>query len=122
MSLGISSRMLTRMRSQVGELLPDTCVIYAPGGSINSFGELEAALTNAGTVACRLDPLKSRSGADEAAAQEVMVAEYVLTLPYNAPVGIDYRFVIGGDTYEVTTMADDHSWRVSRKLYVSRTD
>lgn len=114
--------MLARMRAQVAELLPDSCVISAPGGSVNSFGEYVPSMTVQGTVDCRLDPLRQRGDVVKAAAQETLVAEYVLTLPYNAPVGADYQFVIGGDTYQLITMADDHSWRVSRKLYVSRTD
>lgn len=121
--LTISDAQLARMRAQVP--LPDTGVIQAMTATPDNAGgwtETWAAVTG-GTVLCRLDPITSRSDAVQTAqAREGLQVDWQATFPYDAPLAVNRRVIINGDTYEVTQLSDDHSWRVSRRALVARID
>lgn len=119
----ISDAQLARMRAQVP--LPDTAVIQAMTATPDSAGgwvETWATVTG-GTVACRLDPVGSKGEAVQTAQlREGLRVDYQLTTEYDAPLAVNRRVIIGGDTYEVVQLSDDHSWRVSRRALLSRID
>lgn len=113
---------LTAARADVANLLPDSCVIQAKtlvsdgaGGNTVTW----AAVTS-GTVACRLDPVASRTRIlDNIATQESIVVVYQLTVPYAAPLAVDRRVIHDGNTYEIVQMDIDQSKRVARRAIVS---
>jgi len=114
----IDAEMLIQMRADVAEMLPDTCVIYTPGYSPDGAGGGTVTLTNSGTVACRVDPLKQQQQAGVDFGQETMEVGYQLTVPYDASLAPDYQIITWGKTYQVKKLAVDHSWRVSRRAEV----
>lgn len=119
----ISDAQLARMRAQIP--LPDTAVISAMTAVSDGAGgwtETWATVTG-GTVACRLDPIRSSSsGIVTVPGREGLIVQYQLTTEYDAPLAVNRRVTIGGDTYEVVQLADDHSWNVSRRALLSRID
>jgi hypothetical protein len=121
---GLNTQSLTRMRDQITNFLPDTCTLYAveqvsdgAGGTTDTWTPVEG-----GTVNCRLDPLLFRDMPQDIFGREAIAAQFTLTVPYDAPIAAHQRVELNGDTYEVQSLADDHSWRVARRAYVSRLD
>lgn len=118
----ISTSDLVWMRAQVAQTLPDTAIIKAvttvsdgAGGRTPTW----AAVTG-GTVSCRIDPLGSSAAADAViASQEAITTHYQLTVPHDAPIAQNNQVEINSDVYEVVSLYEDHSWRVSRRAIVS---
>jgi hypothetical protein len=117
----ISATQLAKMRIAVATLLPDTCVIYAPAGTLNPAGGYDQTLAALGTVNCRLDPLRQQNN-NVVARDEKLLASYMITLPYDAALMFNYQLVVNGDYYQIATLHDDHSWRVARRAEIVRTD
>lgn len=121
---GLNSDALNRMRAQFQQLLPDTCTIEqltpvsdGAGGWSESWQAVPG-----GTVACRLDPLLSREQLEVAAGQPHEISEYLLTVPFDAPLAPAHRVVVNGQAYQVRHLMADHSWRVARRAYVTRLE
>lgn len=117
----ISTRQLARMRQQVEDRLPDTCVIQTHTGAKDSAGrptQTWAAVTG-GTVACRVDRMTSRQDMSFVdAAREQTEIRYQLTVPYDAPLEANCRVIHDGKTYEILQLDIDHSWNVSKKAFM----
>jgi hypothetical protein len=114
---------LAQMRADVANMLPDSAVIYGANAVYDGAGgvtETSTAVTG-GTVACRVDPIKSKgSNVVIDPAREGLDFEYMITMPYDAPIAANRTIVTGGNTYEVVGLAREHSWNVSRRALVNR--
>ncbi len=120
-NLGLAARALALMRTQATQLLPDTCTIqYVSGWTSDGAGGQVPTYTTLATVACRLDPLKQQAQPDVVAGREAIIVPRQLTVPYDAPIDVDRRVVVGSETYEIRELMDDHSWRVCRRAKVVR--
>jgi len=117
----LSNDDLIQMRADVSEMLPDTAVISAPSWVSDSAGGGSQSYTpvTGGTVACRVDPLPKVQMDLLVAGGEALTVKYVLTLPHDAPMAVDYHVTTGGNTYEIIHMDIDHSWRVSRRAIIA---
>lgn len=117
----ITTRQLAKMRQQVEDRLPDTCVIQASTNAVDTGGAFEktwAAVTG-GTVACRVDRLGQAQILNQVdALREQIEVRYQLTVPYDAPLAANYRVVHNTKTYDVLQLDIDHSWNVSKKAIV----
>ena len=121
---GLSEQALNRMRTQFAQFLPDTAAIqamsYVPDGA-GGWSEVWQTVVG-GTIACRLDALFHNNQIDTIAAHEAAVSEYLLTVPYDAPLDVHQRVIINSATYEVRTLLTDHSWRVAKRAYIAKID
>lgn len=120
---------MTRITIPAGQLasmraiipLPDTAIIKSQSQSRS--GGMGGAITytpvSGGTVACRLDPIGNTDQTRLTGAGEATVAEYQLTLPYDAPIEPDYIVTIAGQDYNIIQLDDVHSWNVSRRAKVA---
>lgn len=114
MTIGVDATLLAQMRADVANMLPDTCVIHAPSTGSVSGGRPVKTYAAAGTVACRVDPLKSGVALEtELANREDTDLMRQLTVPHDTTLLQDYRVVHGGVTYDVIQLDYDHSWNVS---------
>lgn len=119
----LSPAQLAKMRAQVTNgMLPDTCVIMLAGTAqmvIDDGGGWSEVPTvaSAGTVACRVDPIKTNSGQllTTQQMQELLPVQYRLTVPYDAPLAANCKIVHEGLTYQVLELETDHSWNVSKR-------
>lgn len=122
--MSITPEQLKRMRRAVLKVLPDTAVIYSPDRSSDGAGGWSETWVAAGTVACRLDPMLTRSQKSrqetEAVDRETLILDYILTVPHDAPLAPDRQVEIGGLRFEVRALGETHSWRISRRAYVTR--
>jgi hypothetical protein len=119
MTLGISPSLQAKMRAQVSELLPDTCVLWSPtsGGVVG--GRPTPGSANAGTVSCRVDPIASRNATEtDIAMREDTDRMYQLTLPHDTTIAENYKVVHGSVTYEILQFVNSHSWNVSVRAII----
>jgi hypothetical protein len=119
----LSTAELAQMRSDVANMLPDTAIIYAITSTVDGAGgaTFGTAAVTGGTVACRVDPNgvgKNRVIVEPA--RQGLMAEYIITLPYNAPISAGNQVATGGNTYQVVDLVRDHSWNVSRRALANR--
>ncbi len=118
---GLSQAALTRMRTQFTQFLPDTVTLQemtiVPDGA---GGWTETWQTvSGGVIACRLDVRYRHYPIDTVADHPISVTEYLLTVPFDAPLEAHQRALINGETYQVRTLFSDHSWRVAKRAYVT---
>jgi head-tail adaptor len=115
----IPSDEITAMRTELGKLLPDSCIILTAGSATpNGAGEVSVSWAASGTVTCRLDPIKGR---EEIAGGAVDPYQRMrLTLPYNAGVTEANRVRIGGVDYNVVGIIFGNSWALDLRAEVER--
>lgn len=120
---GLSETALTRMRTQFAQFLPDTATLQAKTiTSDGAGGWTETWQTvSGGVVACRLDVRYRHHPLETVAEQPITITEYMLTVPFDAPLEAHQRAVINGEVYQVRTLLTDHSWRVAKRAYITQT-
>lgn len=124
MTQAVSADELSNMRTDAQTLvLPQTCTIKAPVRAKDNTGSVKVTYPNDDYtgVSCGLAP---NTGATDDTEGErfVAVSDWIIRLPYDQTVASQYRVVVGGDTYEVLGVSDDHEFRVIRKAYCNRID
>jgi hypothetical protein len=109
---------LELIRSDLSELLPDTCRIERPT-TTNTFGSISQTWgTAVASVACRLDPDNVQSQTGQVALRETGIARYTVTFPYDTDVRDDDRIVHNSTTYNIVTLYELHSARGVRRARV----
>jgi head-tail adaptor len=114
----LTAGQLASMRGYVARMLPDSVGIYTRSETVDSAGNVIPTMTLASTVAGRLDPDNSQNEVAMEAGQEYLGKPYILTLPYDASIVKNAQVVINSKTYEVISIHDAHSWRVSVRCKV----
>jgi SPP1 family predicted phage head-tail adaptor len=103
----------------VAYTLPDTCVIQSMSQVSDGAGGMVQTWAAAGTVPCRLD---NKSGTRKPVATSLeSFSEWVLTVPWNAPLSTNSRVTTGGHTYTVKAVSDDGSWSACIRAHVERS-
>ena len=115
-------------------MLPDTCDIQVRrivpdgmGGSTETWvtylfrDEFDNDNYGAEDVACLLAPLTSKNQG-QAGNQFMMHGGWVLSVAFDRAIASGNRVVMGGDTYEVLGVEDDHSTRILRRADLHRLD
>lgn len=122
----LTAKELASIRADVNELLPDTGYIIGITKTADGQGgytESTAVVAN-GTVSCRLDAKiinTLRSGESVAGAAIQPFHQFILTLPYNAPITVENQFLKGDELYNVISVDSDKSWNASIRIIVERT-
>jgi hypothetical protein len=110
---------LTQMRSDLAQLLPDTCAITTGTTTVDSSGGWSMTWgTTIASIACRLDPKQGLERIIGGAIQPYH--GYVMTLPYNATIATNNRVVHGGIEYNVISVDQDKSWPVCTRVELER--
>jgi hypothetical protein len=117
MSIGLTAAELTAIRSDVEDLLPDTCTIQYVSTSNNELGEAVRTYTARGTaIACRLDPMtgpKEEYGLFGAELQTE--GNWILTLKHDQTITLTDRVIKDGTTFEVIYVDPEKSWKASTR-------
>ncbi len=111
---------LAQLRVDVLIMLPDTATIQRATESVDGYGNVSLAWVTVDTASCRIDPFKQRDSEGIVALREANKAWYQLTLEYDANIAMGDRLVIGGDIYELVSVHDDHSLRITRRGIVAK--
>lgn len=93
---------LTQLRGLAWMALDETGYVMRGTFASDSGGGATATYATAGTFACRVDPLGSRSG--ELATRVDERSTHIVSIQPNADVDVDDRFRIGSDDYEITAV------------------
>lgn len=123
--LGLSASQLARMRADAAQLLPDSCTIQVPTNTKDGKGgvvQTWSTVTGGANVPCRLDPMDKPVQSDEQGGREAIVNQRRLTVPCTTPLAVDYRVVVGSETYEIRDLADDGSWRPTKRAIVTKVE
>lgn len=118
--MGLSTLELAQLRADALDYLPDSCVIQSRTVTTTAIGGQSESWSDAATVQCRLAPLVLNIGEVINAAAITSPTAWVLTIVYNQAIDATGRVVIGGDTYQVERVEDDHSNRTARRVYLRR--
>lgn len=114
-----TAKELADLRSDLLDLMPDSCRIERPS-YVNPDGYAEEGWgTAVVSIACRFDPDTTRKDVETVADREAHIARYIVTLPYDADIQDGDRLAFSGKTYEVLQIHDVHSDHASRRLRVS---
>lgn len=106
--MGLSVVELAQIRSDIGELLPDTGYILSLSQEQDSAGGLVDTWGTAGTADCRVDYLKGREATTGAAI--VPFQKAVISMAYDETITPAYRVEIGGDTFSIEAVNVSQSW------------
>ena len=121
----LSDAMLTRMRSQVAQMLPGTCVIARNAGTVDSdtgWPVEDFQPVAGGTVRCRVDPVSSKDEIEITLNRESINIVYQLTVPWNAPIAVNDIITYDSDEYEIVQIDNQHSWNVSKRAVIGRVE
>lgn len=115
----LTANELAQLRSDVAELLPDSCRIerFTITNS-NGYAE-ENWATAVASAPCRFDPDTRRTDTDVIADEEARIIRYIVTLGYNENVLNSDRLVFNSGTYEIMQLHDVHTNRLVRRAHVS---
>lgn len=119
MSIGLTAGELADIRSDVSDLLPDTCTIEQVSTTVDAIGYPTRSYSNRATnVACRLDPVESitLTGSEHVSRFKnylITEGQFILTLPHNTTIQETDRVVHNSITYLVMHVDDDKSWQAS---------
>ena len=112
----LSVAQLAAMRRDANRMLPDTAVLYSNTLTSDDGGGYTEAFSAAGTVACRVAPITSRSGGEGEVGDRIEAdAQYVITLPAETSIETDDRIMVGQITYNVVAVRD-RSWEITRRV------
>lgn len=125
MSIGLTAKELTSIRNDIDDLLPDIGYIIAINNTSDGQGgqTISTAIVTGGTVPCRLDArMINMLKGNESVAGAALVSfqQFILTLPYNAPVTTNNQFLKDGQLYNITSIDTDKSWKASVRCVVER--
>ena len=117
----LGSADLAAMRDVQRQVLPQTCDILRPSGSVNAVGEEVITWGTAGSaVPCRLARARARLAA--VGEQVTLEAGWVATLAHDADVRAGDRMVVDGQTYEVIAVWQAHAWRTATRVDLKRLE
>lgn len=114
---------LESLRNAQESILTDTCTIQTVSQSSDGLGGFTDTWANTYTlVPCKLAPLGAGSGREDEGAAFVVGAGWVLRLHWDQAISSGNRVVLGGDTYEILSVEDDHTIRTARRARLKRID
>jgi hypothetical protein len=117
----IASEELARMRTQLEDSLPDTCVIHSNAGTQAASGYKTSSFGASGTVACRLSPVNRREALEAIEGDKSGASEYfILTVPHGTTLTEKNRVVVSGTTFDVIMAPTPRSYSLCRTATVTR--
>jgi len=113
---------LSSMRADIAGLLPETCVLFSPTFSNDGSGGISSGYTNAGTVACRRDPLPKKGALELMAMAERLMIEYQLTLPYGTTIDAHWRVQFIDGMFELRQLTNQGGYALDIRAYIGRVN
>lgn len=122
MTVALSADELAGMRDDAETLLlTQTCTIQTVSRASDGMGGFTETWNNTHTnVPCRLSP-QGGSGRVQGD-QFTVVTGWVLDVAYDQAIAAGNRVVLGGDTFDVLEVRDDHTDRIVRRAAIKRLD
>ena len=110
----ITADELTQMRSDVQDLMPDTCNLLTVTDVPDGYGGVTSTWgTASASVKCRIDNASNTTYGEQMVANGVQpFSRWILSVPYGTTMTEAMRVQVGSDTYNVTMVDVDKSWPV----------
>ena len=128
MSPMLTAGELSQLRSDVDELLPDTCIIrrYTLAAP-DARGFSDPSHVAVGTIVCRVDPFNKQRdsnllGTDFGSFRIASRSWYMLTLKHDADIEDADNIDFNSKIYEVLRVFDDHSNRIVKRVLIVRLE
>ena len=122
MPANLAAELLQARTDTESVMMPESGTLTHKGAaSVDAYGNTVYGADTTETVNCAL-ARDSGSQMDAAAGRELEKNWYMLTVPATVAIVPDDTIVIGGDTYSVMRLWDDHSFRVARRAVVVKVD
>ncbi|MBI4496310.1 MAG: head-tail adaptor protein [Chloroflexi bacterium] len=113
----LSSSDLSALRTSLEESLPDTAVVQRVTRTADDMGGFTESWAAAGTAACRVAPLGSRTPEERVFAERIAPdVPWVITLPQGTDVTAEDRVTVGARTFEVLGVLAPRSWEIGRRV------
>lgn len=123
--IGLTTKELDAIRSDINGLLPDTGYILSVTTTADGAGGNTESVGTAGTTTYRLDPklLTGWSSEEKVSSAELRPFHtFILTLPYNATINTNNRFKDkNGVIYNIASIDENKSWQASIRCVVEKT-
>lgn len=107
---------LSGMRSALTLSLPDSAGITTRTLAADGYGGSTATWSAATTVACRVAPMPLSAGEREQAGAEMVVQNWLITLPASTVVSVKDRVTVGSRTFEVLDVDARRSYELHTAL------
>ena len=114
----ITAAQLTLMRARVEDTLPDTGYVLSAAYTSDGQGGMTEVWGTAGTISCRVDPLRGYEAVTGGAIQPFH--GFQLTAPYDTTLSEAERVKVGSDTYSVKSVDGGKSDAVSLRAVLER--
>ena len=114
----ITAAQLAFMREKVNALLPDTGYVLSLAYTPDGYGGVVETWGTAGTITCRIDPLRGNEAYVGGAIQPFH--GFQLTAPYDTALTTAQRVKVGTVTYAVKSVDSDKSDAVSLRATLER--
>lgn len=121
-ALGLSTTRLAHMRARVLDLMPDTYNLQQPvrtvddaGGWIDDIVLVE--YNDSVDIPCRIDPTRQYRQGD-VFEQEIVISDFIITVPYDAPLVEDHIIECNETEYEIKKLMDTHSWNAVKRAFI----
>ena len=114
----ITAAQLAYMRARVEDTLPSTGYVLSLAYTNDGYGGVVEAWGTAGTISCRVDPLRGGEALQGGAIQPFH--GFQLTAPYNTVLSEANRVKVGAETYAVRSVDSDKSDAVSLRAVMER--
>ena len=118
----LSDDELSKMREDLGYLLPGTAIISRPTAGTGLYGPLDPTWNATGTVDCRLDSISRTALTGMIADAEVGRTYYQLSLPYNADLRDGDSVSVASKTYECLQVFRGQSANAVRRALLAARD
>ncbi len=128
MALALTAGELADIRSDINELLPDTCTIRQVAYANDTLGQPARTFSDRATsVPCRIDPVKSLSltGEERVSSMKnyiITEGQFLLTLKNGQAIQETDRVIINSVTYEVVKVDDNQSWKASVRCVLNSVE
>lgn len=114
----ITAAQLAYMREKVNALMPDTGYVISLAYTPDGYGGVVETWGTAGTISCRVDPLRGGEILQGGAIQPFH--GFQLTAPYNTVLSEAHRLKVGTETYAIKSLDSDKSDAVSLRAVMER--
>jgi hypothetical protein len=102
-------------------MLTDTCTIEADTGGRGVYGEpAHQWATVAANVPCRRLPARRGPAEDERGHQHTLVDRYRLIVPHSTALDVGQRVTVGGESYRIVALVDQHTAAVDAQAVMER--
>lgn len=124
--IGLTTAELASIRSDIADLLPDTCYIIDVTNTVDNMGgyTVGTAMATGGTISCRLDAkiINTLRASEKVVGGAIQpFHQFILTVPYDTTISTENQVQKDEEVYNVISVDTDKSWKGAIRVMLERT-